>query len=130
SPACRRARWALCSSPRYDGLSQRVNEEAMRMPVRKAEARWEGNLPDGKGTVRFGGGAFEGQYSFSSRFEEGAGTNPEELIAAAHASCFAMALSNGLAKGGNTPKRVAATARVRLEKVGEGFSITRSDLSV
>ena len=75
------------------------------MPVRNAEARWEGDLPSGKGTMRFGGGAFEGQYSFSSRFEDGAGTNPEELIAAAHAGCFSMALSNGLAKAGFTPTR-------------------------
>ncbi|MCA1846697.1 MAG: OsmC family peroxiredoxin, partial [Actinobacteria bacterium] len=63
------------------------------MPARTANARWEGGLKDGKGNMRLGGGAFEGQYSFSSRFEEGAGTNPEELIAAAHAGCFSMALS-------------------------------------
>jgi lipoyl-dependent peroxiredoxin len=98
------------------------------MPVRSAEAVWEGDLQTGKGTMRFGSGAFEGQYSFASRFEEGVGTNPEELIAAAHAGCFSMALSAALARAGNTPKRVETTARVRLEKVGEGFSITRSDL--
>ena len=98
------------------------------MPVRTADARWEGNLPDGKGTMRFGGGAFEGQYSFSSRFEDGAGTNPEELIAAAHAGCFSMALSNGLAKAGHTPTRVDTTASVHLEKVEGGFGITRIDL--
>src|SRR5947209_1952306 len=98
------------------------------MPVRTADARWEGNLPDGKGTMRFGGGAFEGQYSFSSRFEEGAGTNPEELIAAAHAGCFSMAFSNGLAKAGHTPTRVDTTARVHLEKVEGGFGITRIEL--
>jgi osmotically inducible protein OsmC len=98
------------------------------MPVRKADARWEGDLPNGKGTMRFGGGAFEGQYSFSSRFEDGAGTNPEELIAAAHAGCFSMALSNGLAKAGFTPTRVDTTANVHLEKTDAGFGITKIDL--
>jgi lipoyl-dependent peroxiredoxin len=98
------------------------------MPVRNAEARWEGDLPNGKGTMRFGGGAFEGQYSFSSRFEDGAGTNPEELIAAAHAGCFSMALSNGLAKAGFTPTRVETTASVHLEKTDAGFGITKIDL--
>jgi lipoyl-dependent peroxiredoxin len=98
------------------------------MPVRKAEARWEGDLPKGKGTMRFGGGAFEGQYSFSSRFEEGEGTNPEELIAAAHAGCFSMALSNGLAKAGHTPTRVDTVASVHLEKTDAGFAITRIEL--
>jgi len=98
------------------------------MPVRTADARWEGNLPDGKGTMRFGGGAFEGQYSFSSRFEEGAGTNPEELLAAAHAGCFSMALSNGLAKAGHAPTRVDTTANVHLDKVEGGFGITKIDL--
>jgi lipoyl-dependent peroxiredoxin len=98
------------------------------MPVRKAEARWEGDLPSGKGTMRFGGGAFEGQYSFSSRFEDGAGTNPEELIAAAHAGCFSMALSNGLAKAGFTPTRVDTTASVSLEKTDAGFGITKIEL--
>ena len=98
------------------------------MPVRNAEARWEGDLPNGKGTMRFGGGAFEGQYSFSSRFEDGAGTNPEELIAAAHAGCFSMALSNGLAKAGFTPTRVDTTASVTLEKTDAGFGITKIDL--
>jgi len=99
------------------------------MPVRKADARWEGDLPNGKGTMRFGGGAFEGQYSFSSRFEEGAGTNPEELIAAAHAGCFSMAFSNGLAKAGFTPTRVDTTANVTLEKTDAGFGITKIQLT-
>src|SRR5213595_5730 len=95
------------------------------MPVRKAEARWEGDLPSGKGTMRFGGGAFEGQYSYSSRFEEGTGSNPEELIAAAHAGCFSMAFSNELATAGCTPTRVSTTASVKLEG---GVGITRIDL--
>ena len=98
------------------------------MPVRTADARWEGDLPGGKGTMRFGGGAFEGQYSFSSRFEEGAGTNPEELIAAAHAGCFSMALSNGLAKAGHPPTRVDTTASVHLDKTDAGFGITKIEL--
>lgn len=98
------------------------------MPVRKADAVWEGDLKGGKGTMKLGEGAFEGAYSFSSRFEEGSGTNPEELIAAAHAGCFSMALSNILAKAGFTPKRVSTTANVHLEKVGEGFGITTIEL--
>ena len=98
------------------------------MPARTANARWEGGLKDGKGSMRLGGGAFEGQYSFSSRFEDGVGTNPEELIAAAHAGCFSMALSNGLAKAGHTPTRVDTTASVNLDKTDAGFGITRIDL--
>jgi len=79
--------------------------------------------------MRLSSGAFEGAYSFSSRFEEGTGTNPEELIAAAHAGCFSMAFSNGLAKAGFTPKKIQTTARVKLEKVGEAFKITTIELS-
>ena len=98
------------------------------MPVRKADAVWEGDLKGGQGTVKLGSGAFEGRYSFGSRFEEAGGTNPEELIGAAHAGCFSMALSAGLGRSGFTPKRVATTAKVHLEKVGEGFKITRIEL--
>jgi osmotically inducible protein OsmC len=98
------------------------------MPVRKADAFWEGDLRGGRGRMKFGGGAFEGQYSFSSRFEEGDGTNPEELIAAAHAGCFSMAFSGSLARAGFTPTRVETTANVTIEKVGEGFKITRIHL--
>ena len=98
------------------------------MPVRKAYAVWEGSLREGHGTVKLGSGAYEGPYSFSSRFEEGTGTNPEELIGAAHAGCFSMALSAGLGRAGITPQRVATTAKVHLEKVGEGFKITRIEL--
>ncbi|MEX2540062.1 MAG: OsmC family protein [Actinomycetota bacterium] len=98
------------------------------MPVRSADAVWEGDVPSGKGTMRFGGGAFEGQYSFSSRFEEGTGTNPEELIAAAHAGCFSMFISGVLAKAGHTPTKVETTAKVRLEKVDDAWTVTRSDL--
>jgi osmotically inducible protein OsmC len=98
------------------------------MPVRTANAVWEGNLPKGKGRMTFGGGAFDGAYSFSSRFEEGTGTNPEELIAAAHAGCFSMAFSHGLATAGFTPKRVSTTAKVHLDKMAEGFRITTIEL--
>ncbi len=80
------------------------------MPARTANAVWEGDLRGGRGRMQFGGGAWEGQYSFSSRFEEGPGTNPEELIAAAHAGCFSMAFSNGLAQAGFTPTSVETTA--------------------
>lgn len=98
------------------------------MPVRKANAVWEGSLKEGHGTVALGSGAFEGRYSFGSRFEEAGGTNPEELIGAAHAGCFSMALSAGLGRAGFTPKRVATSAKVHLEKVGEAFKITRIEL--
>ncbi len=98
------------------------------MPVRKANAVWEGSLKEGHGTVALGSGAFEGRYSFGSRFEEAGGTNPEELIGAAHAGCFSMALSAGLGRSGFTPKRVATSAKVHLEKVGDGFKITRIEL--
>jgi osmotically inducible protein OsmC len=98
------------------------------MIERKSEAEWTGNLQEGKGTMKLGSGAFTGPYGFRSRFESGPGTNPEELIAAAHAGCFSMALSAGLSKAGHPPTRVHTVANVRLEKVGEGFAITRIDL--
>lgn len=98
------------------------------MPARTANARWDGTLQEGKGSMRLGGGAFEGQYSFSSRFEEGTGTNPEELIGAAHAGCFSMALSAGLGRAGFTPTSVETTARVHLEKGESGFRISRIEL--
>ena len=99
------------------------------MPVRNAHAQWEGTLQDGKGQMAFGSGAFEGAYSFSSRFEEGAGTNPEELIAAAHAGCFSMAFAAALGRGGFDPRRVSTTAKVHIERVDQGFKITKSVLS-
>ena len=99
------------------------------MPKRTAEAEWNGNLPEGSGRMAFGGGAFEGQYSFGSRFEEGEGTNPEELIAAAHAGCFSMQLSGLLGKAGHEPESVRTTAVISLDKDGDGFSINRSDLA-
>lgn len=98
------------------------------MAVRSANAQWNGKLKDGNGTMRMGSGGWEGPYSFASRFEEGQGTNPEELIAAAHAGCFSMALSGELGKAGHEPKRVATTAKVHLNKSDAGFSITRIHL--
>lgn len=93
------------------------------MPKRKAEAVWNGDLKNGNGTMKLGSGSFEGMYSFDSRFEEGVGTNPEELIGAAHAGCFSMALSGGLAASGFSPESVETHAEVNLKKQEEGFSI-------
>lgn len=98
------------------------------MAIRSADAVWEGTLREGAGTMKMASGAYEGQYSFSSRFEEGAGTNPEELIAAAHAGCFSMALAAGLGEAGYTPRRVSTTADVHLTKGDAGFRITRIHL--
>lgn len=98
------------------------------MATRTGSAVWEGTLREGKGTVKLGSGAYEGPYSFASRFESGTGTNPEELIGAAHAGCFSMALSAGLTKAGYTPKRIATTAKVHLENVGGGFKIVSIEL--
>ena len=99
------------------------------MPVRKASAVWNGTLKEGNGTMKMQSGAYEGKYSFGSRFEEDPGTNPEELIAAAHAGCFSMALSGGLTRAGFTPEKVETSAKAHLEKVGEGFKITRIQLA-
>lgn len=98
------------------------------MPIRTAEATWNGSLREGNGTMRFGGGAFEGAYSFSSRFEEGTGTNPEELIAAAHAGCFSMALAADLGRAGFAPEQVSTKSKVHLEKTDAGQTIVRIEL--
>ena len=98
------------------------------MPTRKAHARWEGTIKDGTGTVDFGSGAFKGAYSFGSRFANGAGTNPEELLGAAHAGCFAMALSLILGDAGFTPEYIDATAHVTVERHDGGFKITKSHI--
>jgi lipoyl-dependent peroxiredoxin len=95
------------------------------MPKRTANARWDGSLQEGRGTMRMSSGAYEGPYSFQSRFEEGDGTNPEELIAAAHAGCFSMALSGELGRAGHEAESVETTATVHLDKLDEGFGITR-----
>lgn len=98
------------------------------MPTRNANAEWKGTLKEGQGNVKLGSGAFEGQYSFPSRFEDGKGTNPEELIAAAHAGCFSMAFSYGLEKAGFTATRVHTVAKVHLNKANEGFEINLIEL--
>jgi lipoyl-dependent peroxiredoxin len=98
------------------------------MPIRTASARWQGNLTEGSGTVRTGQGGYQGNYSFASRFQEGEGTNPEELIGAAHAGCFSMALSKALADAGSTATSVETTAKVHLDKTDAGMTVTRIDL--
>ena len=98
------------------------------MPKRRASAVWNGSLTEGNGTMRMASGAYEGPYSFQSRFEEADGTNPEELIAAAHAGCFSMALSGELGRAGVTPESVETEATVHLDKVDGGFAIKRIDL--
>lgn len=100
------------------------------MALRESEAHWNGDLQSGRGTMRLGQGAWEGPYSFSSRFENGQGTNPEELLAAAHAGCFSMALAATLSKAGHKPSRIDSRAKVHLEKSGEGFQIPKVELFV
>jgi len=95
------------------------------MAVRRSSAEWKGTLKDGAGTMKLGSGAYEGPFTFASRFESGPGTNPEELIGAAHAGCFSMFLSALLTKAGFTPTRIATTATVHL---GEGPTITLIEL--
>ena len=95
---------------------------------RTAEAIWAGDLKSGKGNLKVGSGAFQGEYSFTSRFESGAGTNPEELLGAAHAGCFSMALASSLANAGHAPTRIVTTATVHLTKGDKGFSISGIDL--
>jgi osmotically inducible protein OsmC len=99
--------------------------------IRKAEAVWKGGLKDGSGTLSTASGVLDATtYGFASRFESGKGTNPEELIAAAHAGCFSMALSAMLGNAGLKPDSIETRAEVGLEKVGEGFEITTSHLTV
>ena len=99
--------------------------------LRKGSAVWRGGIRDGKGTVSTESGTLDGaQYSFSTRFEDGKGTNPEELLAAAHAGCFSMALSKQLGDAGMTAESINTTAAVRLEKTDAGFSITKVHLDV
>ncbi len=98
------------------------------MPIRNADAEWFGKVTDGKGHMKLGSGAFDGPYSFQSRMQDGAGTNPEELIGAAHAGCFSMALSAVLTQAGLTPTRIHTRAGVHLDKVGDGWAIPKIDL--
>ena len=99
------------------------------MPTRNASARWKGSLQQGDGTMKLGSGAYEGPYSFQSRFEDGDGTNPEELIGAAHAGCFSMALSGVLTEAGHEPESIETDAAVHLDKAGDGFAISRIELT-
>jgi lipoyl-dependent peroxiredoxin len=99
------------------------------MPTRTAEAEWKGNLTEGEGRLKVGSGAFEGPYTFKSRFEEGqSATNPEELIGAAHAGCFTMALTAALSRAQIKATRIHTVAHVKLEKVNDAFTITQIDL--
>jgi osmotically inducible protein OsmC len=99
------------------------------MPTRSAHAEWKGAIDSGEGTMEFGSGAFEGAYSFQSRMENGPGTNPEELIGAAHAGCFSMALSLVLGTSGHPPDSISTDARVSFEQQGEGWAITGIELT-
>jgi lipoyl-dependent peroxiredoxin len=98
------------------------------MPKRRASAVWNGSLTEGNGTMRMASGAYEGPYTFESRFEEGEGTNPEELIAAAHAGCYSMALSGELGNAGHEVNSVDTEATVHIDKVEGGFAIKRIEL--
>jgi lipoyl-dependent peroxiredoxin len=98
------------------------------MPERRATAVWNGSLTEGNGTMRMASGAYEGPYSFQSRFEEGDGTNPEELIAAAHAGCYSMALSGELGKAGHDVESIETEATVHIDEVDDGFAIKRIEL--
>jgi osmotically inducible protein OsmC len=94
------------------------------MKTSEARAEWNGPLKDGQGRIELASGPFTGAYSFTSRFEAGAGTNPEELIAAAHAACFSMALAHGLTSAGYQPQRIATTAKATIGQDEGGFAIT------
>jgi osmotically inducible protein OsmC len=98
------------------------------MPTRTANAEWQGDLQSGKGHMRLGSGAFDGSYDFRSRMGDGAGTNPEELIGAAHAGCFSMALAAQLGGAGFTPDSIKTDAKVHFGPVEGGFAITRIEL--
>ncbi len=99
------------------------------MTIRTAEARWEGTLKEGNGHLKLGSGAYEGQYNFTSRFEEGVGTNPEELLGAAHAGCYSMALNNGLVLAGFMPNYVHTSAKVHLTRSDGVTSISKIELT-
>jgi lipoyl-dependent peroxiredoxin len=99
------------------------------MPIRKARAVWKGSLKEGRGNMELDSGSFSGAYSFSTRFEEEKGTNPEELIGGAHAGCFSMAFSGDLGKAGFKPESIETEARVHLDKSEKGFTITKIVLS-
>ena len=99
------------------------------MAIRTASAEWQGDLPSGKGSFDSASGEIAGAYNFASRFGDGAGTNPEELTAAAHAACFSMFLAGVLSNGGNPPESVKTEAQLQVLKVGDGFAVTRINLT-
>jgi osmotically inducible protein OsmC len=99
------------------------------MAIRTSEAEWQGDLKTGKGDIKLGSGAYEGAYSYQSRFEDGKGTNPEELIAAAHAGCFSMAFAAALAGAGHKATKIHTSAKVHFGPVPGGFAITRIELA-
>ena len=98
------------------------------MTARNGSAEWRGSLETGSGTITVGDGMFEGAYSYESRFGEEAGTNPEQLLAAAHSGCFTMALANGLSTAGHAPESLRTTARVQLRRVDRAVMLARIDL--
>src|SRR5918994_6579671 len=107
--------------------SRRKEQETM--PIRKAQAAWQGTFREGEGTMRLGSGAFEGAYSYRSRMEDSdPGTNPEELLGAAHAGCFSMSLARRFSAEGYSPERINTEARVHFGRSGEGYAISRIDL--
>ncbi|MCR4282441.1 MAG: OsmC family peroxiredoxin [Bauldia sp.] len=99
------------------------------MLTRTSDAEWHGTLREGRGHMRFGGGAYDGAFTWRSRFSDGGGTNPEELIAAAHAGCFSMALSGDLVKAGFAPNLIRTSAEVHLEQVDGAWTITLIELT-
>jgi osmotically inducible protein OsmC len=105
-----------------------VSERRSIMPIRQSEGIWEGTLKTGQGKMRIGTGGFEVDYSFPSRFDNGIGTNPEELLGAAHAGCYSMALSQLIAKAGFTPKNIHTRAKVHLDQSVKGLAISRMEL--
>jgi lipoyl-dependent peroxiredoxin len=99
------------------------------MVMRMAEAEWQGSLQQGTGVINLGSGSFVGRYSFGTRFGDEKGTNPEELLAAAHAGCFSMALALGLGQAGFAPRNIQTSAKAEIDKVADGFKITRIELT-
>jgi lipoyl-dependent peroxiredoxin len=116
--------WALRA---HLNASDRTTKETI-MITRNATANWNGNLKEGKGHLELGSGAYQGPYSFRSRFADGNEVNPEELLGAAHAGCYSMALSAGLSGAGHVPTSIKTTAKVRLEQTGASFTITLIEL--
>ena len=107
-----------------------IQSKGIAMPTRKSSAVWEGGLKGGKGNYRLGSTGASANYNFGSRFEEGAGSNPEELLAAAEAACYSMALSGALEKNGTPPTKISTSAECTVEKVDDRFTITRMKLDV